>query len=211
MEAETRLTSGAAARSHAGAGPHGGMQKCFYPGGLENPYREKPGQRTRRRAGSWRRIKGRGWGRGRRRWQEPAGRARLKGITQHISKAPSHPALPFLQSSRPAPCKAFALTSDFLERSFVPRKFSQRTHVPSPSVILQPPELGCQLLPWELPPGLCLSDMDGTGVCLQDQNMTLGVLFNGELPMDHGRAGGAEQPRVVVSRCCSKALRKAKR
>lgn len=60
MEAERRLTSGAAARSHTGIGPHGGMQKCFYPGGLESPYREKPGQQMPRRARSWRRIKG--WG-----------------------------------------------------------------------------------------------------------------------------------------------------
>lgn len=62
---------------------------------------------------------------------------------------------------------------------FVPRKISRRMRVPSPSIVLHPAKLGWNLLPRELPPGICLSNTDGTGVCLQNQNMTLGMLCNG--------------------------------
>lgn len=73
-------------------------------------------------------------------------------------------------------------------------------HVPSPSAVLHPAELGCHLLPWELPPGLCLSNKDGTGVFLQDQNTTLGMLCNGRLPLDRSRVddGLVESPDAAL-------------
>lgn len=86
--------------------------------------------------------------------------------------------------------------------------------VPSPSIVLHPAELGCCLLPRELPPGLCLSNKDGSGVFLQDQNMTPGMLCNGGLPMgcssvDDGLVERSSRRSTCCTDLCSKALRKA--
>lgn len=119
--------------SHAGTGPHGGMQECFYPGGLENPEREQRECRGEPGAGGG----SKGWGRGCHRWQVLAGRAHPKGTA-----VPSPPGFPELQAL------AKLLHSPAAFWCFVPRKVSQRMLIPSPSIILHPAEPGLRLLPW---------------------------------------------------------------
>lgn len=72
-------------------------------------------------------------------------------------EAPSNPALLFPQSS--SSCKAAAFTSDSWTGALSPGGFLEDSwQIPSPSIVLHPAELGCHLLPWEPPLGLCLRD-----------------------------------------------------
>lgn len=197
MEAETRLTSGAAARSHAGTGPHRGMQKCFYPGGLENPYREKPGQRNAEESRELEADQRPGLGKG---LPQVAGRARLEGIAQkHHYAEPSC----FYRAPDQRLAKLLHSLGTFWTGALSPGRFPRGCTSPPHPSSSAPLSWDAASCPRELPPGLCPSNKDGTGVCLQDQNMAPGMLCNGGLPTDHGRAGGAEQPWVVVSWCCT--------